>query len=429
MMNSEATARKYAPILAPLTRAGWPFWLVTISLSAIVLWSVFAFVWQFIEGLGETGMGHPVSWALYLVNFVFFIGISHAGALVSAVLRITHARWGTPFGRAAEAVTVFALAAGPTNILFDLGRSYLFYWVALHAQFKSPLIWDFTCIMTYFTVSNIFLYVLMLPDIGLLRDRMPGRRWLYKPLSLGWAGTEKQWLSLGKIIAFLCIAVIPIAVSVHTVVSWVFGMQTQPMWHSSIFAPYFVTGAIYSGIATIIIVIIALRKVYHLENYLTPYHFNNMGLLLLVFTLLWFYFTFAEHLTAGYGGDSYELAVLWSKLTGKYALLFWAMTVLCFFFPFPMLIWRRTIPGLLISSISIVIGMWLERFLIIIPSFCQPRLSYLRGNYSPSWVEWSLTAGLFAGFTLAFVLFSKFFPVISIWETEKEDREKEKIHE
>ncbi|HMK52010.1 MAG TPA: NrfD/PsrC family molybdoenzyme membrane anchor subunit, partial [Thermodesulfobacteriota bacterium] len=397
MMNSEATARKYAPILAPLTRAGWPFWLVTISLSAIVLWSVFAFIWQFIEGLGETGMGHPVSWALYLVNFVFFIGISHAGALVSAVLRITHARWGTPFGRAAEAVTVFALAAGPTNILFDLGRSYLFYWVALHAQFKSPLIWDFTCIMTYFTVSNIFLYVLMLPDIGLLRDRMPGRRWLYKPLSLGWAGTEKQWLSLGKIIGFLCIAVIPIAVSVHTVVSWVFGMQTQPMWHSSIFAPYFVTGAIYSGIATIIIVIIALRKVYHLENYLRPYHFNNMGLLLLVFTLLWFYFTFAEHLTAGYGGDSYELAVLWSKLTGKYALLFWAMTVLCFFFPFPMLIWRRTIPGLLISSISIVIGMWLERFLIIIPSFCQPRLSYLRGNYSPSWVEWSLTAGLFAG--------------------------------
>ena len=429
MMNSEATARKYAPILAPLTRAGWPFWLVTIFLSAIVLWSVFAFVWQFIEGLGETGMGHPVSWALYLVNFVFFIGISHAGALVSAVLRITHARWGTPFGRAAEAVTVFALAAGPTNILFDLGRSYLFYWVALHAQFKSPLIWDFTCIMTYFTVSNIFLYVLMLPDIGLLRDRIPGRRWLYKPLSLGWAGTEKQWLSLGKIIGFLCIAVIPIAVSVHTVVSWVFGMQTQPMWHSSIFAPYFVTGAIYSGIATIIIVIIALRKVYHLENYLTPYHFNNMGLLLLVFTLLWFYFTFAEHLTAGYGGDSYELAVLWSKLTGKYALLFWAMTVLCFFFPFPMLIWRRTIPGLLISSISIVIGMWLERFLIIIPSFCQPRLSYLRGNYSPSWVEWSLTAGLFAGFTLAFVLFSKFFPVISIWETEKEDREREKIYE
>lgn len=426
MIDSEATARKYSPILAPLTRAGWPFWLVTTLLSAIVLWSIFAFGWQYYWGLGETGMGHPVSWAFYLVNFVFFIGISHAGALVSAVLRITHARWGTPFGRAAEAVTVFALAAGPTNILFDLGRSIRFYWVALHAQFKSPLLWDFTCIMTYFIVSNIFLYVLMIPDIALLRDRMPGRRWLYKPLSLGWAGTEKQWLSLGKIIGFLCIAVIPIAVSVHTVVSWVFGMQTQPMWHSSIFAPYFVTGAIFSGIATIIIVTIALRKVYHLEQYMTPYHLNNLGLLLLVFTLLWFYFTFTEYLVAGYGGDSFELAVFWSKISGKYAPLFWTMVTLCFVIPLPILIFKRTIPGLLISSISIVIGMWLERFLIIIPSFCQPRLPYLRGDYMPSWVEWSMMAGLFAGFSLAFVLFSKFFPVISIWETEKEDHEKEK---
>ena len=425
-MDSEATAQKYAPILAPLTRRGWLFWLVTTLLSAIVLWSVFAFSWQYYWGLGETGMGHPVSWAFYLVNFVFFIGISHAGALVSAVLRITHARWGTPFGRAAEAVTVFALAAGPTNILFDLGRSIRFYWVAIHAQFKSPLLWDFTCIMTYFMVSNIFLYVLMVPDIALLRDRMPGRRWLYKPLSLGWAGTEKQWLSLGKVIGFLCIAVIPIAVSVHTVVSWVFGMQTQPMWHSSIFAPYFVTGAIFSGIATIIIVTIALRKVYHLEQYMTPYHLNNLGLLLLVFTLLWFYFTFTEYLVAGYGGDSFELAVFWSKLTGKYAPLFWTMVTLCLVIPLPILIFKRTIPGLLVSSISIVIGMWLERFLIIIPSFCQPRLPYLRGSYMPSWVEWAMTAGLFAGFSLAFVLFSKFFPVISVWETEKEDREKEK---
>ncbi len=425
MMDSEAAAQKYAPILAPLTRAGWPFWLVTILLSAIVLWSVFAFSWQYYWGLGETGMGHPVSWAFYLVNFVFFIGISHAGALVSAVLRITHARWGTPFGRAAEAVTVFALAAGPTNIIFDLGRSIRFYWVATHAQFKSPLLWDFTCIMTYFVVSNIFLYVLMIPDIALLRDRMPDRRWFYKPLSLGWVGTEKQWLSIGKVIGFLCIAVIPIAVSVHTVVSWVFGMQTQPMWHSSIFAPYFVTGAIFSGIATIIIVTIVLRKVYHLEQYMKPYHFNNLGLLLLVFTLLWFYFTFTEHLVAVYGGDSFELAVFWSKFTGKYAPLFWTMVTLCFVIPFPILVFRRTTPGLLIASVSIVIGMWLERFLIIIPTFCEPRLPYSRGAYMPSWVEWSMMAGLCAGFTLAFVLFSKLFPVISIWEMEKEEREKE----
>ena len=425
MMDSETMTQRYRRIIEPLTYARWPFYVTALLLASIFFWSFFAFGRQYEWGLGVTGMGHPVSWGFYLVNFVFFIGISHAGALVSAVLRITHARWGTPFGRIAEAVTVFALAAGPANILFDLGRSGRFYWVALHAQFKSPLLWDFTCIMTYLCVSSIFLYVLMIPDIGLLRDRFPGRRLLYKILSLGWMGTERQWGTLSKVIAFLCIAVIPIAVSVHTVVSWVFGMQTQPMWHSTIFAPYFVTGAIFSGIAAIIIVSVVLRKVYHLEDYLKPYNFNNMGLLLLTFTLLWAYFTFVEHLVVGYAGGPHELVVLWSKLTGKFAPLFWTMIALCFVIPFPILVFRRTIPGLLIASISIVIGMWLERFLIIIPSFCEPRLPYARGAYMPSWVEWSMTAGLLAGFTLAFVLFSKFFPVISIWETEKEATKRE----
>jgi molybdopterin-containing oxidoreductase family membrane subunit len=369
-----------------------------------------------------------MSWTLYLVNFVFFIGISHAGTLISAILRITNAGWRTPITRAAEMVTVFALAAGPTNILFDLGRSARFYWVGLHAQFKSPLLWDFTCIMTYFITSVVFLYVLMIPDIAILRDRVTGRRSFYKLLSLGWTGTERQEKVLRRAIGFLCIAVIPIAVSVHTVVSWVFGMQTQPMWHSTIFGPYFVTGAIYSGIATIILVAAILRRVYHLEQYLQPLHFNNMGLLLLTMTLLWFYFTFAEYLTTLYGGGTHELAVFWVKITGKYSMMFWLMVLFCFVIPFPILAIKRTrtIWGTSIASISILIGMWLERYLIIIPTLSEPRLPYERGAYMPSWVEWSMMAGLSAGFILAIVLFSKFFPVISIWEMEKE-KEKEKI--
>jgi Ni/Fe-hydrogenase subunit HybB-like protein len=426
MMGNEAMAPKYQNILSPLTQAGRPFWLATIPLSLIVLWSVFAFCWQYYWGLGETGMGHPVSWAFYLINFVFFIGISHAGTLISAILRITHAGWRTPITRAAEVVTVFALAAGPTNILFDLGRSSKFHWVALHANFISPLLWDFTCIMTYFITCVLFLYVLMIPDIALLRDRFPRRRWLYKPLSLGWTGTEKQERILNKLSAFLCIAVIPVAVSVHTVVSWVFGMQTQPMWHSTIFGPYFVAGAIYSGIAVIILVAAILRRVYHLEEYLQPKHFNNLGLLLLTMALLWFYFTLAEYLTTIYGSGEAEVSVLWAKLSGKYAHPFWAMVLLCFVIPFLILAFRRTrtILGTSIASVAVLAGMWLERYLIIIPTLTEPRLSYARGSYVPSWVEWSMMAGLCAGFVLALILFSKFFPIISIWEMEKEEKEK-----
>ena len=425
-MDSETIARKYHPIIDPLTRAGWRFWITVIPLAIIFFWSFFAFAWQYDRGLGVTGMGHPMSWTLYLVNFVFFIGISHAGTLISAILRITNAGWRTPITRAAEMVTVFALAAGPTNILFDLGRSARFYWVGLHAQFKSPLLWDFTCIMTYFATSVVFLYVLMIPDIAILRDRFPGRRRVYEILSLGWSGTERQERILKKVSAVLCIAVIPIAVSVHTVVSWVFGMQTQPMWHSTIFGPYFVAGAIYSGIATIVIVAAILRRVYRLEHYLQPIHFNNLGLLLLTMTLLWFYFTFAEYLTTLYGGGTHELVVFWVKITGKYSMMFWLMVLCCFIIPFPILALKRTrtILGTSIASISILIGMWLERYLIIIPTLSEPRLPYERGAYIPSWVEWSMMAGLCAGFTLAIILFSKFFPVISIWEMEKEKERK-----
>jgi len=340
-------------------------------------------------------------------------------------LRITHAGWRTPITRSAEVVTVFALAAGPTNILFDLGRSIKFHWVALHANFISPLLWDFTCIMTYFITCVLFLYVLMIPDIALLRDRFPRRRWLYKPLSLGWTGTERQERILNKLGAFLCIAVIPVAVSVHTVVSWVFGMQMQPMWHSTIFGPYFVAGAIYSGIAVIILVAALLRRIYHLEDYLQSKHFNNLGLLLLTMTLLWFYFTLAEYLTTIYGSGEAEVAVFWTKFAGKYSILFWAMVLLCLVIPFLILAFKRTrtILGTSIASVSVLAGMWLERYLIIIPTLTEPRLPYARGAYVPSWVEWSMMAGLCAGFTLAIILFSKIFPVITLWEMEKEQNE------
>ena len=425
MGEKELRIEEDALLFEPIRRTGKPFYLTLSILLAVILWAAWAYLHQYRHGLGVTGLARPIFWGVYITNFVFFIGISHAGTLISAILRITHAGWRTPITRAAEVVTVFALAAGPTNILFDLGRSARFHWVALHAQFKSPLLWDFSCISTYFVTSILFLYVLMIPDIAILRDRLDKRKWLYRILALGWKGTPRQEQILNKLIAFLCVAVIPIAVSVHTVVSWVFGMQMKPMWHSTIFGPYFVVGAIYSGIAIIILVAAIARRVYHLEDHLRPIHFNNMGLLLLTMCLLWFYFTLAEYLTTVYGGGEAELAVIWAKFTGKYSLLFWTMVLLCFIIPLPILAFRRTrtILGTSIASVFILIGMWLERFLIIIPTFSEPMLPYKRGSYTPSWVEWSLLAGLCAGFTLAFVLFSKLFPIVTIWETEKERKE------
>jgi len=212
--------------------------------------------------------------------------------------------------------------------------------------------------------------------------------------------------------------VVPIAVSVHTVVSYVFSMTVQPMWHSAIFGPYFVVGAIFSGIAALIIVLAVLRKVYHLQDYLKPVHFSNLGKLLLVMSLLWVYFTFCEYLTVFYGGEPSHLSIYYSKLTGEFSASFWAMVVTCFVIPFAILCnkWTRTITGTVLCSFSICAGMWLERFTIVVPTLSRPRLPSAVGTYSPTWVEWSLTAACFAFLGLAFMVLSKLFPIISLWE-------------
>jgi len=226
-------------------------------------------------------------------------------------------------------------------------------------------------------------------------------------------------------IAILAIIVIPIAVSVHTVVSWVFAMTIQPMWHSTIFGPYFVVGAIYSGIAALLIAMALIRRIYKLGDYIKPIHFNYLGMLLFVMTLLWFYFTFAEYLTTFYGGEPTEMAVFWAKISGEYRIFFWGMVLFDLIIPFAILCnrWTRTITGTVIASISVVIGMWLERFTIVVPTLVNPRLPWDRGLYFPTWIEWSLTAAFFATFILLYMIFTKFFPIVSIWEV-REGRER-----
>jgi len=357
-------------------------------------------------------------WGIYITNFVFFIGLSHAGTLISAILRLCKAEWRRAITRCAETLTVLVLFIGMSNVLLDLGREDRVLNMIWNPHLRSPLLWDMISVTCYLTASSIYLFLPLIPDIAMIRDSTTKRRWLYRTLALGWQGTEKQWKRLERAITVMAVIVLPIAVSVHTVVSWVFGMTIQPMWHSTIFGPYFVAGAIFSGIAALIVTMAVLRWAYGLEEYFKLVHFRNLGALLLVMTLLWFYFTFSEFLTTYYGGEPSHMVVFDAKLWGPYAPLFWAMVACCFVIPFAILAPNRTrnIPGTVIASISVMIGMWLERYLIVVPTLANPRLAYPRGVYYPSWVELSLTAGCFAGFILLYALFSKVFPIISVWE-------------
>jgi Ni/Fe-hydrogenase subunit HybB-like protein len=414
-----------AILFKPILHTGRPFYITLTILLAVMGWAFVAYMYQMWWGLGVTGMNRPTYWGVYITNFVFFIGVSHAGTLISAILRICKAEWRRPITRAAEVITVVVLFIGAANVVFDIGRPDRAYKVIFSGHLRSPLLWDVISVTTYLICSTIYLYMPLIPDVALLRDRVQKRKWLYRILALGWQNTPRQHHILERCIGVMALVVLPVAVSVHTVVSWVFGMTIQPMWHSTIFGPYFVAGAIFSGIAAIIVLMAVLRKAYHLEDYLKPIHFNYLGQLLLVMTLLWFYFTLAENLTTYYGAEPAHLAVFYSKFSGHYAPLFWSMVGFCFVIPMIILSnsHTRTITGTVIASLSINIGMYLERYTIVVPTLVNPRLPYPRGIYTPTWVEWSILAGCFAAFILAYVLFTKLFPIVSIWEV-REGREK-----
>jgi len=416
-------------LLSPLFQTGKKYYFMLAFLIAVALYVVGVWGYQLYAGIGVVGKNRPSFWGFYITSFVFWIGISHAGTLISAILRVVQAEWRRPITRCAEAITTFALICGSLFPIIHLGRAWKFMWFVpypnsryLWPNFQSPLMWDFMAINTYLTGSVTYLYLPMIPDLALVRDKSTGwRRSVYSVLALGWRGTEREWLRLEKAISIMAILIIPVAVSVHTIVSWDFAMTIMPMWHSTIFGPYFVTGAIFSGIAALLLAMTVIRKTLHLEKYLLPVHFDNLGKLLLTMSLLWFYFTFAEYMTTWYGNEAAEMPVFWAKVSGPYAPLFWAMVVCNFIIPFPILAIRRlrTIGGMAVASLFILVGMWLERFLIIVPTLINPYLPYNYGFYRPSWVEVSIALGTFGIFTLLYFLFIKFSPIISVWEIEE----------
>jgi molybdopterin-containing oxidoreductase family membrane subunit len=366
-------------------------------------------------------MNQPVTWGFDITNFVFFIGISHAGTLISAILRLSKAEWRRPITRMAEVITAVVLAIGGVHPIIDLGRPDRLLHIFYNGRLQSPLLWDVTSITAYFTASTIYLYLPMIPDIACIRDRGSMPQWLYRSLAWGWQGTPQQHRVLDRAITVLMVMVIPIAVSVHTVISYIFAMTLQPGWHSTIFGPYFVVGAIYSGIAALFLVMITCRRVFHLEKYLKEVHLRQLSYLLLLMALLWFYFTFSEYLTGLYGGEPSELKIILYKAVGRYKWLFWLMVTVNFLVPVVVLGLRhlRTTTGIFVVSVGVLVGMWLERLIIVVPTLENPPLTFPDHFYWPTWVEWGLFAGAVGVFCTGFLLFAKFFPLISIWEIEE----------
>lgn len=421
--------------LDPLGRAGrvWIASLLAVCAMALVAW-----VYQLANGLRVTNMRNYVSWGTYMTNFVFFIGISHAGTLISAILRVTDVGWRRPITRMAEAITVIALLVGASMVMIDMGRPDRLMNLILHGRFQSPILWDLVSVTTYLTGSFLYLYVAMIPDMPILarharergRSRVLVR--LYELLSLGYRESPEHRRRLARALGAMAVIIIPVAVSVHTVVSWVFGMTLRPGWHSTIFGPYFVIGAIFSGTAAIITAMVLFRRAYHLEQYLRPEHFHKLAKILLVLSLLYAYFALSEYLTTWYGGTEIDSRLL-SLLAGKTAVgaWFWAWAIFGLFVPIGLLLFpsRRSLASIMTASILVNIGMWIKRYLIVVPTmetpFLRAQSAGLTLHYFPSLVECTITAGAFAGFLLLYTLFSRIFPILSIWETAEDAEEAE----
>ncbi|MBI3087108.1 MAG: polysulfide reductase NrfD, partial [candidate division NC10 bacterium] len=357
-------------------------------------------------------------------------GIAHSGTLISAILYLFRARWRTAVYRSAEAMTVFAIMTAGLFPLIHLGRPWYFYWLLpypnqrnLWPNFQSPLLWDVVAIGTYMTVSVTFFFIGLIPDLATARDQATGwRRLFYGILSLGWRGSDREWRHYRSGYLFFAALATPLVVSVHSVVSWDFAMSIVPGWHSTIFAPYFVAGAIHSGLAMVITILLPLRRIFRLEAYLLPRHFENLAKLIIVTGLIVGYAYLVEFFLAWYSGNVYEHAVFLDRATGHYAPEFWIMVTFNAVLPLLFFIRRvRTSPAWLLGiSLGINIGMWFERFVIIVASLAHSYIPFSWGLYRPTWVELSITAGSFAWFLFWFLLFAKFLPSVSMTEVKEQ---------
>lgn len=426
MQNSPSVQRIERDVLAAMSRPSLPF-LAGLALAGLLFLGGLA-LWgrQIALGMGVAGISHPVGWGVYITDFVFWVGIAHSGTLISAVLFIFRARFRTSFNRAAEAMTLFALMVAGLFPLIHLGRVWLAYFLfpypnqrQLWVNFRSPLVWDVFAVSTYMLVSLVFFYVGMVPDLAIAARHRPGIVGrLYRALSLGWTGSLQQWRHYAKLTFFLAAFATPLVASVHSIVSWDFAVSIVPGWHTTIFAPYFVAGAILSGTAMVLTLVIPMRRLLKLEAYIPVVHIEAIAKILLLTSLIVSFAYIVEQGLAFYSGNLFEMEQFRFRALGDYRLLFWTMITCNSLLPLGLFIGRlrRNLVFLFVLSLLVNVGMWLERFVIVVTSLARDFDPYAWGNYAPSLTEIGVTVGSFGLFFLLFLLFIKLLPVLSITE-------------
>jgi molybdopterin-containing oxidoreductase family membrane subunit len=411
-----------------LTRRTPAFWLACFSAGfALLLLFLWCVALLFAKGVGIWGIMIPVGWGFAITNFVWWIGIGHAGTLISAILLLLNQRWRNSINRFAEAMTLFAVACAGMFPLLHMGRPWLFYWMfpypntmGVQPQFRSPLVWDVFAVSTYATVSFLFWFVGLMPDLATLRDRATNRlaRGVYGMLAMGWRGSAHHWLHYETASLLLAGLATPLVLSVHTVVSFDFTIAIVPGWHSTFFPPYFVAGAIYSGFAMVLVLAIPLRWVYGLEGLITDKHLDNSAKVMLATGLIVGYSYMLETFTAWYSGNVFESAALWNRMTGPYAGAYWFL-ITCNIVA-PQFLWFKRVRSkpilLFLASLVVLMGMWLERFVIIVTSLAQDFLPSSWRVFHPTRWDWATYVGTIGLFTFLFFLFIRLLPMISIFE-------------
>ncbi len=404
----------------------------TLLLCVIIINGLFWYIQQLKHGLSVTGMGDTVSWGIYISNFVFFVAISLVGSLITAVLYLLNVKWRSPLTRIAEIIAVASIIFAGLIIIVDMGRPDRIWHMFVYGRIQSPIIWDVIVVMTYMAISILLLYFPLLPSIAYCRDHLTDiPKWqkkMYRVLSLGWQYKQEQYRIVRRAISILCVLIIPVALSIHTVTSWLFAVTYRPGWDSSNFGAYFVSGAFVVGAGGVIAAMYAILRFHpQYKEYITEKHFDRMGQLLVLLCLIYLYFNVNEFVVPGYKMKGEDAAYLTDLFIGKFAPMFWAVQILGLILPTVLLMFkkfRRPLP-MFIISIFVIVGAWFKRFLIVIPTLLHPFLPLQEipnayKTYIPTFAEWSITIASLAGALLIITVFVRYFPIISIWEVAEE---------